>query len=349
MDKDMRDKLLRWAWLLIMTIATIGLEAQDYKNWVKQAPRLDNAYYNTEDARVVAENVLSFQINTGAWPKNINFFHERCTRQLDVNEGTIDNDATITEVRFLMRLYNATHDERYRTAAQRGVEYMLTMQYANGGWPQYWPRNDHYHAYITYNDNAMVNVMNLLRHVAEAKEPFYASTLPDSIRHKAQAAFDRGVECILRTQVVKDGRPTVWCQQYYPATLQPAPARAFELVGLCSSESVNIVLLLKSLPNPSDRVKTAIQGAMEWYEANKIERLGRQDFIDSLGRADYRMIPDTQATPQWARFYTIDDNRPFFVGRDGVMRFRVEEIEHERRNGYAWYGRQPEKLFHTTR
>lgn len=46
---------------------------------------------------------------------------------------------------------------------------------------------------------------------------------------------------------------------------------------------------------------------------------------------------DTPCPPLWARFYTIDGNRPFFCDRDGVMRFDLSEIGYERRNGYRWY------------
>ena len=31
-------------------------------------------------------------------------------------------------------------------------------------------------------------------------------------------------------------------------------------------------------------------------------------------------------------------DQPFFCGRDGVKKPRLEDIEAERRNGYAWYG-----------
>jgi hypothetical protein len=30
--------------------------------------------------------------------------------------------------------------------------------------------------------------------------------------------------------------------------------------------------------------------------------------------------------------------RPIFAGRDGIVKYRMSEIEQERRGGYAWYG-----------
>ena len=96
-------------------------------------------------------------------------------------------------------------------------------QYPNGGWPQFWPRPKGYYTHITYNDNAMVNVMELLREVYEKKAPY--EYVPDSICNRARAAFNKGVECILKTQVVLNGKPTVWCAQHDEHTLAPAKAR----------------------------------------------------------------------------------------------------------------------------
>jgi len=42
------------------------------------------------------------------------------------------------------------------------------------------------------------------------------------------------------------------------------------------------------------------------------------------------MVPCTDCPPLWARFYTLEDNRPFFSDRDGVKKFDISEIGHER-------------------
>jgi PelA/Pel-15E family pectate lyase len=36
--------------------------------------------------------------------------------------------------------------------------------------------------------------------------------------------------------------------------------------------------------------------------------------------------------------------KPIFIGRDGVIKYDVEQIEAERRNGYAWYVDGPREL-----
>jgi len=50
------------------------------------------------------------------------------------------------------------------------------------------------------------------------------------------------------------------------------------------------------------------------------------------------------ADSRWARFYEIGTNRPIFSGRDGVIRYNLDEIEQERRDGYAWLGAWPRAL-----
>ena len=240
-------------------------------------------------------------------------------------------------------MYLATHIEKYKDGALDGIRYILKAQYPNGGWPQFWPRPKGYYTHITYNDNAMINVMELLREVYEKKEPY--TYVPDSICDRARAAFDKGVECILKTQVVLNGKPTVWCAQHDEHTLAPAKARAYELPSLSGQESDEIVILLMSLPNPSQEVITCIENAIEWFKASKIEGLKKEFFTNDEGKKDYRMVACTDCPPLWARFYTLENNQPFFSDRDGVKKFNISEIGYERRNGYSWYNSDGLKVF----
>jgi pectinesterase len=341
--------------LLIAAIAAAGTTAFaqeqkppvkdfSYKNWVRNAPRYTDEFLKTDEARRIAGNVLLYQQTTGGWPKNIKMERviseadsiEIAAQKNDVNESTIDNDATSTEIRFLTRMYINNGDQKYLDAAVDGINYILHAQYANGGWPQFWPRNYGYYTHITYNDNAMVNVLELLREVYSGKEPYNA--LPDSTRQQARKAFDKGIECILNTQIRdKKGKLTVWCAQHDENTLEPAAARAYELPSYSGQESDDIVMLLMSLEKPSKRVKAAIEGAVKWFNDYKIEGLKKEYFINEDGLRDYRMVESADAETIWARFYDLETGKPFFSDRDGVKKSSVSEIGHERRNGYSWY------------
>ena len=115
----------------------------------------------------------------------------------------------------------------------------------------------------------MINVMKLLRDIYEC-EPLYWY-VPQELREKAKTAFDKGVECILATQVIQDGKPTVWCAQHDFESLAPVKARAYELPSLSGQESDNIVLLLMDIPNPSPEIIAAVENAIAWFEKSKIE------------------------------------------------------------------------------
>lgn len=323
-------------------------------NWKRLATRLDGDFLTSAEALRIGDNVLFYQHPSGGWPKNtrmqdsLTANDKAAIERMKTEEryATIDNGATTTEIRFLSRLYNATGIDRYREAVERGFGYLLKAQYSNGGWPQFFPLSAGYYSHVTYNDDAMVNVLKVMRDASLGKAPF--TFLSDSLRAEAKASLDKGVECIIRTQVVQDGHPTVWCAQYDEHTLQPAPARAYELVSLSGLESDGIVMFLMSLPHPSQAVIDCVDNAVKWFKANKIIGKRFETYINAEGKRDRRIVDcpqdDAPCDPLWARFYTIEDNRPFFCDRDGVMKFSLSEIGYERRNGYRWFGSDCQKM-----
>ena len=137
-------------------------EKHPYKDWVKIAPKFDDAFFKTPEAIRIADNVLLYQQITGGWPKNIYMAAELTDQERkdalkmkeNVNLSTIDNRATITEMNYLARIYLATQDEKYKDAFLRGLQYLFEAQYENGGWPQFYPRPKGYYIHITYNDEA---------------------------------------------------------------------------------------------------------------------------------------------------------------------------------------------------
>lgn len=318
-------------------------EKHPYKDWVKIAPQFDDAFFKTPEATRIADNVLLYQQTTGGWPKNIYMAAELNQKERaealkmkeNVNLSTIDNSATITEINYLARTYLATQNEKYKDAVLHGLQYLFEAQYENGGWPQFYPRPKGYYIHITYNDDAMINVMKLLRDITKKKAPY--TFLPDSIIRKAQVALDKGVDCILKTQVKQNGKLTVWCAQHDRETLAPAKARAYELPSLSGQESDDIVLFLMSLSKPSPEIVTCIEAAIEWFKESEIKGLKKEYFTNEEGKKDYRMVSCTDCDPLWARFYELDTNRPFFCDRDGIKKYDISEIGHERRNGYSWY------------
>jgi PelA/Pel-15E family pectate lyase len=306
----------------------------------KQTPE----WYASAEALRIADNVILYQRESGGWPKNIDMAkslddNDRASllRQKKKNDSTIDNGATYTQLSFLARVYTAQKQERHRESFLNGMDHLLKAQYPTGGWPQFYPNLCGYYKHITFNDDAMIGVMKLLRDVAAAK-PVYAF-VDETRRAAALRAVEKGIECILKTQVIVNGKRTVWCAQHDEVTLAPAGARKFEAISLSGGESVGIVRFLMSIKDPSPAVVEAIEAAVVWFEETQLRGI---KWVEKNG--DRVVVKDPEGGSIWARFYEIRSNRPIFVGRDGVVKYSVAEIEHERRTGYNWYVEEPAKL-----
>lgn len=336
--------------VIALCLYSVALNAQqnlEGLSWRKIAYNMPDSWYGTEQAAQIADKVLIYQTEIGGWPKNTGFHMEVNQEEMDRVRtsgigATFDNEATIMEMRFLAKVYKYRKEAKYRDSFLKAFHYILKAQYENGGWPQFYPRPKGYYVQITYNDNAMVRVMNQLRGIYEKKAPY--TFLPDNICEQARNAFNKGIECILKTQVRQNGELTVWCAQHDRATLEPCKARAYELPSLSGQESDNIVLLLMSLPDPSAEIVKSIEGAIKWFQKSEIKGLQKEYFTNSEGKKDYRMIPCEDCPTLWARFYELETNRPFFCDRDGIKKYDISEIGHERRNGYSWYNKDGSKV-----
>jgi len=297
-------------------------------HWFEYSNKSDDWYRSKEGIRT-ANNVLSWQSTQGSWPKNTNTTAKPFTEDINTIKGTFDNGATTNEIRFLSRTFRATSDQRYQRAILKGINHILKAQYPTGGWPQFYPPDKKYHRHITFNDGCMVRLMMLLRDVATSTDFDFI----DAYRRKAaQRSFNRGIRCILKCQILVNGKLTAWCAQHDELDYSPRPGRTYELASLSGAESVGILQLLMTLEKPSPKVVRAVKAAAEWFEASKITGIR----VVRTNR-DRTVVKDPNAPPIWARFYEIETNRPIFAGRDGIIKYSLAEIEWERRAGYAWY------------
>lgn len=331
----MRPALL----ILAILITCHGRAAEKAVHFLKKT----DAWYASAEGRHMADVILSYQAEAGGWPKNIDTVSEPFTGDPKTLKGTFDNSATTDELRFLARSFNATQEKKYRDAFARGFAHILLAQYANGGWPQYFPLSGTYNQHITFNDGAMVRLMNFLREVATEQRYGFVD---EKQKGAAREAFAKGVACILKCQIIVDGKPTVWCQQHHEVTLAPAGARTYELPSFCGAESVGMIRLLMSLEKPTTEIKAAIEGSIAWLETHKINGLRIDDLVDAKSPTGKNIVavPDPKAPPVWARYYDLKTGLPYFCDRDGKPKATIAEIGYERRNGYGWYGFWPQTL-----
>lgn len=183
-----------------------------------------------------------------------------------------------------------------------------------------------------------------LRDIALGKSEF--SFVDEKIRQKAAEAVKKGIDCILKCQIVVKGKKTVWCAQHDEKTLELCKARCYELASLSGGESVKIIRFLMMIESPTREVTEAIESAVAWFDKTKIVgiRLKRVKDISKPKGWDRIVVQDSSAPPKWARFYEIETNKPFFCSRDGVPKYQLSEISYERRWGYFWLGYYADSL-----
>jgi PelA/Pel-15E family pectate lyase len=82
-------------------------------------------------------------------------------------------------------------------------------------------------------------------------------------------------------------------------------ARIYEKASISGSEAVGIVRFLMSLDAPSPEVVDAIQSAVAWFDAAKIngQRLVEKPDASLPRGFDRILVADPNAEPLWARFY----------------------------------------------
>lgn len=331
------------------------------------------AWYGSAEALRVADNIVSFQTPAGGWGKNQprdgaarlkgqDFVANNNAKVSVVGDfdkaeeaswsyvGTIDNDATITEIRFLAKVAaqlgadgtDAGGAARYRQSALKGLRYLLDAQFPNGGWPQVWPLQGGYHNALTLNDDAMVQVATLMGAAARGEQAF--AFLSPSERQLAAASERRAIASLLAAQISIKGKKTLWAQQYDALTLAPTTARNYEPAALSSAESAAVLIYLMSLPAPSAELIQAVRSGVQVLRALAIEGQAWRKLGDAEGR---RLVAQPGAGPLWARYYSLDNMKPVFGDRDKSLHDDVNEISLERRNGYSWFGVGPAKALET--
>ena len=331
--------------------------------------RHDDAYFGTAPARHIADVIVSFQTPAGGWSKNMSFAgalrlpgQPYAANNLnafpDPNDfdkpqdphwnyvGTLDNDSTNTQLHFLAKVSGKTpgkDGDAYRASFLKGIRYLLAAQFPNGGFPQVYPLEGGYHDAITFNDNAVSESAETLTDAANGQGDY--AFVPADLRKQAGAAAAHALRCILESQIVINGKKTVWAQQEDALTLQPVSARNYEPGALAASESADLLDYLMSLPNPSKELIVSIQAGVAWIKSVAVYGY---EYTGGRGVEGGRQLkPKEGAGPLWARYYSVPDQKPIFGDRDKTLHDNVNELSLERRNGYAWYSAGEQKTIDT--
>ena len=325
-------------------------EAKNVNNFEPNQPR-----YNVKQVKEIADNVLLYQKDNGGWPKNYDMqaiLTKDQTEKVVASKSnlvtTFDNCTTYSHIKYLAKAYQLLKDEKYKDAAMKGIDFTLSAQYPNGGWPQYYPLQKNYSREITFNDDAMTGVMAMLKDIIIDNEPYY-SIVDKGHRDKIKTAYDKGLDCIFKCQIIDNGKLTGWCQQHDANTLAPAMARKYELPSICNREGTTVVLFLMSIDKPSKEVINSVQAAIKWFDDSKIRGIRVDEFNTPpfqtplrLLKTDRRVVEDNNAPPIWARFYELQTHKPLFSNRQSERLYSMAEVDRERR-AYGWYTYDPQK------
>lgn len=302
--------------------------------------------------------------------------------------STIDNGATHGHVKFLTRVIRLSKEEPALFASYtdeldkiekgfwKGMKYVLDAQTESGGWTQYWPYGVGYFGNITFNDNAMPDMMEVVYAMAydsgltnnvycddlawareDVKNQTANAAAVGLTQEKFQKSWDKALKFTLDAQVVVDGVKTGWAQQYDEDADKPVPTggRAFELPSVCTSESSTVLRVLCNIKNPTDEIKSAIESYYNWTQEIGFTGYKTYDIKDrtrELGK-DRLLLNDGTQTKVYGRFYGLDITGEYygvdisnkftsskfyeiFAGRDGIANYTMNIGMHERRSGYSY-------------
>ncbi|MEO7493336.1 MAG: pectate lyase [Massilia sp.] len=329
-----------------------------YTSWL--STNSDSAAALAAD-KTKADNIVSWQMPHGGFYKSPSWYSAKWNGTdprsgwfgaNNVELGTIDNDATVTEIMFLANVFSRTGNAVYRGAARKALDFILNMQYASGGFPQVYPeRPNSYSNYVTFNDNAMVRALMLLDHAAKFKAPLNSGLFTNTQIARIEPAIAKAVDYILQAQIVQGGVKTVWCAQHDPVNFAPLGARSYELPSKSGLESVQVVAFLMTRPQ-SATVAASAKAAIAWYKRSAVQL--KDTGYDSVGAAATNTSPfiTKVGTTTWYRFYDLTADTGFFSGRlptdspPGTgKQYDIMNVEPERRYGYQWGGSYGTKLF----
>jgi PelA/Pel-15E family pectate lyase len=173
---------------------------------------------------------------------------------------SFDDDATSGPTEFLLELYMATLDPKYRTPLIKALDFMVEAQYPNGGWPQRYPLmhdyphdgHEDYTSFYTFNDGIIVNNIHLLLKAYEKL----------GIEKYGESAV-RGMDFVIISQLPP---PQAGWGQQYDMRMRSAAARTYEPASVMPQYTEwNVRELMKFYTITGDRrYLRGIPAAIEW-------------------------------------------------------------------------------------
>lgn len=335
------------------TVLLFEIEEKIDNNRLVQDKGENTVLGNLEKNITIADNYVTWQMSHGGWDKGIELHETRPwngTERKNASSGwrpasgygdelgTIDNDATYTHMLHIAKVYAATNDSKYKDSVLKGLDFIFKLQTEKGGMTQVYPKRGSYSDYVTFNDNAMANVLNMLLDMRDGVYPFHTDIITPEYKEKINTCIDKATDYILKAQLLQNGVKTAWCAQHDPVTYEARGARAYELPSISGSETIAVVKYLMRIEQTPE-VKEAVDCAIAWLKKSELKNTA---FDNKDPNGEYFKYKEGSSV--WYRFYEISNNDPIFADRDGSKYTDISKISEERRTGYSWAGNWPKKL-----
>lgn len=333
----------------------IVYEVSNRINGTKVMADTANKKFSNLQAEITkAENYMSWQMDHGGWDKGVeNQAKKAWTAGTDKNAtsgwfgkkgevlGTIDNEATYAQMRQIAAVYREVPEKKYQESVLKGLDFLFLLQFESGGFAQVYPARGNYSDNVTFNDDAMVNVLIMLEDMRDKRYPFDSDIIPEEYMVKIEDSIERAVDYILKAQIVQNGKLTAWCAQHDPVTYEPVGARSYELPSISGSESVGIIMFLMN-QEQTPEIAQAVEAAIQWFKDSEVKGT---KYVRKDSNGVY-FVEDKNSSI-WYRFYDLETNEPIFSDRDGIKKNNILEIGEERRHGYSWAGDYAKNLLKT--
>jgi PelA/Pel-15E family pectate lyase len=264
-----------------------------------------------EAAKAAADALVWGQLESGGWDYKIDFspngsrkwYYRRDKSNVNPksrrNTSTFDDNTSQSALRFIMSVHKTTGEEKYLSAVEYGLNFMLKSQFENGAWPQRYPlASKGYSRWYTFNDNTINDCIKVM---LDAYHIYGDGKYLESAK--------RGGDFIIAAQLPEP--QAGWAQQY-DYDMNPAPARWFEPAAVCAAATGrNIKTLINLyLETGAEKYLDPIPAAINWLEKSRLNN------------------------GQWARFYELETNNPIYVNMDREVVYEFVNI----RPGYSWRG-----------
>ncbi|MCR8630104.1 pectate lyase [Paenibacillus radicis (ex Xue et al. 2023)] len=362
----------------------------------KQGSRLDQIFSldpvkNSEKAQTIAANIIALQNDDGGFMKlsgDIDMAQSKLVGKIGTKgKSSIETIAgeqvsTVTELRYLAKMITAFPGQasQYTPAFYKGIQYLLDAQMDNGGW-SIQKNGIGYNSTIAYADNAMISVLTLFNDVARLNDQqfVFVRNNNQSLVSLMDKALQKGIDCIVKTQIQVNGTLTGWSSHHHPVNLSPVIGKTYERPGINATETTRIAQFLMNVRNPSNEVKAAAEAAVNWLTSVKINDKIMITVSDiTMNNGIERYLVDQPGHVTWARNYKVSGSSfvPFFsdrqitrgdiplmnfnpndprevIGQPGASSYysnytvAAKIMFYDTRTAYEWYVETPKRLIET--